>query len=83
MKKKLEFYGRRWKSNSIKCVLTCAKTNVEPNGENAIPGRSNSSYRRYSRKYEKTFVEPTQEEKRQCAKKLMQNVKLYIILNKK
>ena len=22
----------------LKCVLTCAKTNVEPNGENAIPG---------------------------------------------
>ena len=49
-------------SIQLKCVLTCAKINVEPNGENAIPGEVTPVAAGIPAN-EKTFVEPTQEEK--------------------
>ena len=58
----------------LKCVLTCAKTNVEPNGENAIPGEVTSVAAGIPAS-EKTFVEPTQEEK-DNVQKLMQMLNL-------
>ena len=58
----------------LKCVLTCAKTNVEPNGENAIPGEVIPVTAGIPAN-EKTFVEPTQEEK-DNVKKLMQMLNL-------
>lgn len=58
----------------LKCVLTCAKTNVEPNGENAIPGETTTVAAGIPAN-EKTFVEPTQEEK-DNVKKLMQMLNL-------
>lgn len=58
----------------LKCVLTCAKTNVEPNGENAIPGEVTPIAAGVSAS-EKTFVEPTQEEK-DNVQKLMQMLNL-------
>ncbi len=49
----------------IKCTLTCAKTNVEPNGDIAIPGETSNSinFGSNEQKNEKVVVEPTQEEK--------------------
>lgn len=58
----------------LKCVLTCAKTNVEPNGENAIPGEVTPTAAGIPAN-EKTFVEPTQEEK-DNVQKLMQMLNL-------
>ena len=58
----------------LKCVLTCAKTNVEPNGENAIPGETTLTSGDIPAN-EKTFVEPTQEEK-DNVQKLMQMLNL-------
>ena len=58
----------------LKCVLTCAKTNVEPNEENAIPGEVTSVAADIPAN-EKTFVEPTQEEK-DNVQKLMQMLNL-------
>lgn len=58
----------------LKCILTCAKTNVEPNGENAIPGEVTSVATGIPAS-EKTFVEPTQEEK-DNVQKLMQMLNL-------
>jgi hypothetical protein len=58
----------------LKCVLTCAKTNVEPNGENAIPGEVTPTAAGIPAS-EKTFVEPTQEEK-DNVQKLMQMLNL-------
>ena len=58
----------------LKCVLTCAKTNVEPNGENAIPGEITPVAAGIPTN-EKTFVEPTQEEK-DNVQKLMQMLNL-------
>lgn len=58
----------------LKCVLTCAKTNVEPNGENAIPGEITLVAAGIPAN-EKTFVEPTQEEK-DNVQKLMQMLNL-------
>ena len=58
----------------LKCVLTCAKTNVEPNGENAIPGEVTPVAAGIPVN-EKTFVEPTQEEK-DNVQKLMQMLNL-------
>ena len=58
----------------LKCVLTCAKTNVEPNGENAIPGEVTPVAAGIPAN-EKTFVEPTQEEK-DNVQKLMQMLNL-------
>ena len=51
----------------LKCVLTCAKTNVLPNGDNAIPGAEDAEINfgevgTSTPAIEKT-VEPTQEEK--------------------
>lgn len=58
----------------LKCVLTCAKTNVEPNGENAIPGEVTPVAAGIPAN-EKNFVEPTQEEK-DNVQKLMQMLNL-------
>lgn len=58
----------------LKCVLTCAKTNVEPNGDNAIPGEVTPVAAGISAN-KKTFVEPTQEEK-DNVQKLMQMLNL-------
>lgn len=58
----------------LKCVLTCAKTNVEPNEENAIPGEVTPVAASIPAS-EKTFVEPTQEEK-DNVQKLMQMLNL-------
>ena len=58
----------------LKCVLTCAKTNVEPNGENAIPGEVTPVAAGVPAS-ERTFVEPTQEEK-DNVQKLMQMLNL-------
>lgn len=49
----------------LKCVLTCAKVNVESNGENAIPGENVSNEINFSQIQDATptNIEPTQEEK--------------------
>lgn len=51
----------------LKCVLTCAKTNVLPNGDNAIPGAENAEINFEVEEPVKTTInkniEPTQEEK--------------------
>lgn len=48
----------------IKCTLTCAKTNVEPNGDIALPGETSTDINFGSNEQkEKVIVEPTQEEK--------------------
>ena len=49
----------------LKCVLTCAKVNVEPNGENTIPGENVSNEINFSQIQDATptNIEPTQEEK--------------------
>ena len=45
----------------LKCVLTCAKVNVEKDGDIAIPGEVENKIP--ETKNEKTIVMPTQEEK--------------------
>ena len=48
----------------LKCVLTCAKVNVEPNGDVAIPGAVSADINfEDSKPVEQKIVEPTQEEK--------------------
>ena len=48
----------------LKCVLTCAKVNVEPNGDVAIPGAAIADINfEDSKPIEQKVVEPTQEEK--------------------
>lgn len=47
----------------IKVALTCAKTNVEQNGENALPGEEVSTPQETTPNISKADVEPTQEEK--------------------
>ena len=48
----------------LKCVLTCAKINVEPNGDVAIPGEVSADINfKDSKPIEQKVVEPTQEEK--------------------
>ena len=48
----------------LKCVLTCAKVNVEPNGDVAIPGEVSADINfEDSKPAEQKVVEPTQEEK--------------------
>ena len=47
----------------LKCVLTCAKVNVEQNGENAIPGEVKATSVVNDVKPIVSNVEPTQEEK--------------------
>ena len=56
----------------LKCVLTCAKVNVEPNGDVAIPGEISTDINfEDSKLIEQKVVEPTQEEK-DNVKKLME-----------
>ena len=56
----------------LKCVLTCAKVNVEPNGDIAIPGEVSANINfEDSKPIEQKVVEPTQEEK-DNVKKLME-----------
>lgn len=56
----------------LKCVLTCAKVNVEPNGDVAIPGEVSADINfEDSKPIEQKIVEPTQEEK-DNVKKLME-----------
>ena len=56
----------------LKCVLTCAKVNVEPNGDVAIPGEVPTDINfEDSKPIEQKVVEPTQEEK-DNVKKLME-----------
>jgi hypothetical protein len=56
----------------LKCVLTCAKVNVEPNGDVAIPGEVSADINfEDSKPIEQKVVEPTQEEK-DNVKKLME-----------
>jgi len=56
----------------LKCVLTCAKVNVEPNGDVAIPGAVSADINFEDNKpVEQKIVEPTQEEK-DNVKKLME-----------
>ena len=48
----------------LKCVLTCAKVNVEPNGDVAIPGEVSAGINfEDSKLTEQKIVKPTQEEK--------------------
>ena len=56
----------------LKCGLTCAKVNVEPNGDVAIPGEVPADINfEDSKPIEQKIVEPTQEEK-DNVKKLME-----------
>lgn len=52
----------------LKCVLTCAKTNVEPNGDVAIPGSTSSEINFGSVPAEEKIVEATEEEKATVAR---------------
>lgn len=48
----------------LKCVLTCAKVNVELNGDVAIPGEVSTDINfEGSKSVEQKVIEPTQEEK--------------------
>lgn len=51
----------------LKCVLTCAKTNVEPNGDVAIPGASSNEIN-FETNTSSAVIEPTEEEKANVAK---------------
>lgn len=51
----------------LKCVLTCAKTNVEQNGDVAIPGASSNEIN-FETNTSSAVVEPTEEEKASVAK---------------
>ena len=52
----------------LKCVLTCAKVNVEQNGENAIPGEVKASSVISDTNPVVSNIEPTQEEKENVKK---------------
>lgn len=55
----------------IKCVLTCAKTNVDVGGENAIPGEVQvASSEDKTQVVNKDTIEITQEEKNNVSKML-------------
>lgn len=55
----------------IKCVLTCAKTNVDAGGENAIPGETQTILSEDKTQVtNKETVEITQEEKNNVSKML-------------
>ena len=55
----------------IKCVLTCAKTNVDVGGENAIPGETQTILSEDKTQVtNKETVEITQEEKNNVSKML-------------
>lgn len=58
----------------LKCVLTCAKVNVEPNGDVALPGEEKNSKIEFTQEDNKR-IEPTQEEKDNVVK-LMQMLNL-------
>ena len=56
----------------LKCVLTCAKVNVEQNGDVAIPGEVSADINFENGKpIEQKVIEPTQEEK-ENVRKLME-----------
>lgn len=56
----------------LKCVLTCAKVNVEQNGDVAIPGEVSADINFEDGKpIEQKVIEPTQEEK-ENVRKLME-----------
>lgn len=56
----------------LKCVLTCAKVNVEQNGDVAIPGEVSTDINFEDGKpIEQKVIEPTQEEK-ENVRKLME-----------
>lgn len=56
----------------LKCVLTCAKVNVEQNGDVAIPGEVSADINFEDGKpIEQKIIEPTQEEK-ENVRKLME-----------
>ena len=56
----------------LKCVLTCAKVNVEQNGDVAIPGEVSADINfEDSKSIEQKVIEPTQEEK-ENVRKLME-----------
>ena len=59
----------------LKCVLTCAKVNVEPNGENAIPGEVIINSTSTDTPEKEVHTEATQEEK-DNVRKLMQMLNL-------
>jgi hypothetical protein len=52
----------------LKCVLTCAKVNVEPNGDVAIPGVGSTEINFGSTSGEEKIVEATEEEKATVAR---------------
>ena len=56
----------------LKCVLTCAKVNVEQNGDVAIPGEASANINfEDGKSIEQKVIEPTQEEK-ENVRKLME-----------
>lgn len=56
----------------LKCVLTCAKVNVEQNGDVAIPGKVSADINfEDGKSIEQKVIEPTQEEK-ENVRKLME-----------
>lgn len=56
----------------LKCVLTCAKVNVEQNGDVAIPGEVSADINfEDGKSIEQKVIEPTQEEK-ENVRKLME-----------
>ena len=61
----------------IKVTLTCAKSNVEPNGDIAIPGEEKNeiNFKENSTSQEQVIVTPTQEEK-DNVKRLMESLGL-------
>lgn len=52
----------------LKCTLTCAKVNVEPNGDVAIPGAGSTEINFGSTPIEEKIVEATEEEKATVAR---------------
>lgn len=52
----------------LKCTLTCAKVNVEPNGDVAIPGADSTEINFGSAPIEEKIVEATEEEKATVAR---------------
>lgn len=54
----------------LKCVLTCAKTNVEPNGDVAIPGAVSNeiNFENNVSSASAEIITPTQEEKNNIAR---------------
>lgn len=64
-------YQEEGEEIQLKCTLTCAKTNVEKDGDTAIPGqdiKSNSDTFEKIENSENTIVKPTEEEKENVAR---------------